>query len=758
MKDSKAIAVPQQQRHARRIDEIQGLRGVAIVFVLLFHLWGRTVTSGFLGVDIEEFIKGLDFFVISGFLMCMLMSKKLPLDREKVLDFYFRRLKRIVPIYLFVILTVLVLSALWFVYPLDFGDLIEETMKPLVFMSNIASDEDADYFIQSLEDYKFFMHMWSLSGRIKTVIGLISFEASKGRFFFGLDLDIAVEIQFYTCVPTLIFLTGRFRVPIRLAIVSLMAIVSFALQFYSKSNDQHMSLSNRFWQFMCGFIAFYVQEITACKTRDEDKSSRRGILVSLIATLILIAFLSISITSNKQFDRLLLLFVTTFLVSQPSVNPILSSPILSYIGDISYSTYLIHWPFIAWYKYWNAAVYMNDDTELEIKEGVALFLILLIFGMIIEETYKRIEPQITNWKTLLSVIGWLYILIGASLFYLNLNSIKSNFQLNGNTVIKNPDQLAKDAIRIWENPQSQLNTREVVNYNDKFQYLSWNLLTCHKPGKENLPTTNNLTNINILWTCVDEKKNGKEEIVVVGNSHARSYYFGIEHHFKDVYKRLSLISTGCPLLRLIERKGPPRQMTKEKYEECRLYGDSIIPTLRQWKSSIDVIIVAMTYPDESDPPLHGNLTEDSYFQELSSFYGELSEIAQKLVIVPQIHFKTGGQSSTKRFLLFIGVSPHLQILNRNLLYGQNLNIFRTTMTKQLKRLPRTRKRIDALKCSKCRLFDFNDVWCRQSDEVCDTIDFRSHVSYFFDSHHVNALGSLKVGYEMRKFYDEHIKS
>ncbi|KAI6237962.1 Acyltransferase [Aphelenchoides besseyi] len=723
MKESTAIAVPQKQRHARRIDEIQGLRGIAIVFVLLFHLWGRTFTSGFLGVDI--------FFVISGYLMCLLMTRKLPMDREKVLDFYFRRLKRIVPIYLFVILIVLILSALWFVYPLDFGDLIGETTKPLVFMSNIASDEDADYFIQSLEGYKFFMHLWSLS----------------------------VEIQFYTCVPTLIFLTGRFRVPFRLAIVSVIAVLSFVLQFYSKSNDQHMSLSSRFWQFMCGFIAFYVQEITSCKTQHNDKSSRRGISISLIATLILIAFLSISITSNKQFDRLLLLFITTFLISQPSANPILCSPILSYIGDISYSIYMVHWPFIAWYNYWNAAVYMKDDTELELKEGVALFLISLIFGMIIEESYKRIAPQITNWKTLLSVIGWFYLLIGASLFYLNSNSIKSNFQLNANTVIKNPDQFAKDAIRIWENPQSQLNTREVVNYNDKFQYLSWNLLTCHKPGKENLPTTNNLTNVNILWTCVDEKKDGKEEIVVVGNSHARSYYFGIEHHFKDVYKRLSLISTGCPLLRLIERKGPPRQMTKvlnqllklvqfklqEKYEECHLYGNSIIPTLRQWKSPIDVIIIAMTYPDESDPPIHGNLTDDPYFQELSSFYGALSEIAQKLVIVPQIHFKTG-------------VSPHLQILNRKLLYGQNLNIFHTTVTKQLKRLPRTRKRIDALECSKCKIFEFNNVWCRQSDEVCDTIDFRSHVSYFFDSHHVNALGSLKVGYEMRKFYDKHVKN
>ena len=77
------------------------------------------------------------FFVISGFLMCQILSKRLPLDASKCADFAYRRIKRIVPLYLLSIFLVLVAAAAWFLFPFDYKLLWQEAFKPLVFVANM---------------------------------------------------------------------------------------------------------------------------------------------------------------------------------------------------------------------------------------------------------------------------------------------------------------------------------------------------------------------------------------------------------------------------------------------------------------------------------------------------------------------------------------------------------------------------------------------------------------------------------------------
>lgn len=113
---------------------------MAILFVLLFHIREDVFKVGYLGVDI--------FFVISGYLMCMLMSRKLPLNWQKVSDFYFRRLKRIVPVYLFVIFCVHSSAILLFFSAFDYEVLYDESIKPLFFAANIPENELTNYFTQ----------------------------------------------------------------------------------------------------------------------------------------------------------------------------------------------------------------------------------------------------------------------------------------------------------------------------------------------------------------------------------------------------------------------------------------------------------------------------------------------------------------------------------------------------------------------------------------------------------------------------------
>lgn len=161
------------------------------------------------------------FFVISGYLMCMLMSRKLPLDCFKVSDFYFRRLKRIVPTYLFVIFIFLV-GALIMICPIDYTDLLHETWKPLLFIANIPDSSNDDYFAQNMSKYSFFLHLWSLS----------------------------VEVQFYLFVPLLIYLTQKISTQRRIFFVSSIALISFLIQITSSHDFEHMALLSRVWQFM----------------------------------------------------------------------------------------------------------------------------------------------------------------------------------------------------------------------------------------------------------------------------------------------------------------------------------------------------------------------------------------------------------------------------------------------------------------------------------------------------------------------------
>lgn len=161
----------------------------------------------------------------------MLMSRKLPLDRSKVSDFYFRRLKRICPTYLSVILVCLV-GALFLICPIDYTDLLHETWKPLFFMANIPDNSNDNYFAQNMSKYSFFLHLWSLS----------------------------CEIQFYAFVPLIVYLTQKMNGKRKSCFVSLIALISFVIQVSSSRDFEHMALLSRVWQFMCGFLAHYLSE------------------------------------------------------------------------------------------------------------------------------------------------------------------------------------------------------------------------------------------------------------------------------------------------------------------------------------------------------------------------------------------------------------------------------------------------------------------------------------------------------------------
>lgn len=353
--------------------------------------------------NIDNSYTNLRFFVLSGYLMCMLLSRHEKIGVEHIFDFYFRRIKRIVPIYLFLILVFQLTAILWWLSLLDYNEVYTESIKPLFFVSNINSV--SDYFDRNALFYKFFSHLWSL----------------------------AVEMQFYLIVPFLMIVLGLARISLRFLFITLIALLSFALQLNLIGNEEHMSLFGRVWQFMFGFIAFYITESINYKLTENKFLLKTFAILSYVPIICLVLFLSLRLIASKAITRLILLSSTVLILIGPDYNHFLCNKILTEIGDVSYSVYIVHWMLFEWHRYWALNLYLYNQ-KLGIPLVIVLILTSIMFGYLIEKGYLYLRKYITNWKTLISIISVLYLMIFISMLYLKSNG--KNIQVGYRDYIK----------------------------------------------------------------------------------------------------------------------------------------------------------------------------------------------------------------------------------------------------------------------------------------------------------------------------------
>lgn len=175
--------------HPKYRPDIDGLRAVAIVSVIAFHAFPGRMPGGFIGVDI--------FFVISGFLISTIIFSSLERDRFSLEEFYIRRIRRIFPALILVLLACLVFG--WFVLLKDaYAQLGKHTAAGAGFIQNFVLWRESGYFDTDAET-KPLLHLWSL----------------------------AIEEQFYIFWPLLLAFVWKRRWSF-LKITSVIAIVSFA--------------------------------------------------------------------------------------------------------------------------------------------------------------------------------------------------------------------------------------------------------------------------------------------------------------------------------------------------------------------------------------------------------------------------------------------------------------------------------------------------------------------------------------------------
>ncbi|MBU0761607.1 MAG: acyltransferase, partial [Candidatus Altiarchaeota archaeon] len=350
-----------------RLSTIEGLKGLAILFVTLFHLDFNSFSGGFIGVDI--------FFVISGFLITGSVLRDIGDNNFSLWNFYNRRIRRLFPAMLFT-LGISAIVAFYTLSPQHFESYAGSVISSLFLVSNIFFYSESGYFgIDAI--FKPLLHLWAIG-----VIG-----------------------QFYLFFPLILLFLLKFRKKHLLLIgLLLLGITSLVASEYYTQVDldaAYFLTPLRFFEFIIGSMCYWLKEL-----KIPDKFKEFGIIAGLTLIIYSATFFH-KYTPFPGFNALVPTIGVALVIL--SKNPrysgyILRNKIITHIGKISYSLYLVHWPIIVFFNY------MSFIT-VTLSEKTILLLASLICGEIL---YLLIEiPNNTKSKNkkFLIVIGLFMLLM-----------------------------------------------------------------------------------------------------------------------------------------------------------------------------------------------------------------------------------------------------------------------------------------------------------------------------------------------------------
>lgn len=353
--------------------DIDGLRAVAVIAVVLFHFGVPGVTGGFVGVDV--------FFVISGFLITSIIWRERQAGRFSFVDFWARRVRRILPA-LFVLLAAALVAGWFLLVPKDYEELGRSARYQVLFTSNLLFMRQDGYF-DVASDIKPLLHTWSLS----------------------------VEEQFYIVFPLLLTLLSSRLKHWRLALLGVL-LVSFGLSVWAVAHHPEKAfflLPMRAWELLAGAL------LAVMPVRDWRASPALAQGVSLAAmALILIAVFGFD--ARTPFPGVAALLPVLGVVGliwanghqSTWIGRLLSTRLMVGLGLISYSWYLWHWPVFVFAGY--AAV--EGLSGIEVAGLMVLSLALGYLSWRWVETPFREKRLLAGRQAILAAAGAGVLCIG----------------------------------------------------------------------------------------------------------------------------------------------------------------------------------------------------------------------------------------------------------------------------------------------------------------------------------------------------------
>ncbi|HEY1706876.1 MAG TPA: acyltransferase family protein [Rhizomicrobium sp.] len=352
----------QAERHYR--PDVDGLRAVAILCVVFYHYGFAPFSGGFIGVDV--------FFVISGFLITGLIHREMVEGRFTIRNFYERRIRRIFPA-LFAMLAVATVAAAVLLFPLDFQEYAKSLIATAGFASNFEFWREAGYF-DIAASWKPLLHLWS----------------------------IAVEEQFYLLFPALLLLAGTSSRRKLLWLTGALFMASLAFSIWAVRYAPVTAfylLPSRTWELMLGAML-----ALAPFRAPEMRAAREGLALTGLA---MIGCAAVFYTAAQPFPGLAALLpcvgaaLVVYAGGKPSfVRGVLSARPVVFVGLISYSLYLWHWPLLVFGR-------IVLDHALSVWENAGLLALAFLLAML---SWRFVEMPVRRGLR----IGWRPLFVGAA--------------------------------------------------------------------------------------------------------------------------------------------------------------------------------------------------------------------------------------------------------------------------------------------------------------------------------------------------------
>ena len=574
------------QHHLKYRPDIDGLRAFAVIAVIINHYFKEFLPSGYLGVDI--------FFVISGYVITSALSNRKHLSfNDFILDFYQRRIKRLLPALLLCVIITTLVGFLFIPSASNYFLASWRTGIAALFgFSNLYLLRiDADYFDNS-SAFNLFTHTWSLG----------------------------VEEQFYFLFPPIVWLAGFSRQNPKgarnlfywVGMLSALSLASFMYLNANNSPASYFMMTSRFWELGAGCLVFIVLRKWIINIRTLKMLRSEIFLLALLATL----FIPLEFQIQATFLVVLLtvLLIASLRPTLHAYNLLTLKPIV-YIGLISYSLYLWHWSVLVISR-WTIGIHW---WSFPVQLGITFFLGFISYRFI-ERPLRQLEWSSTRIKTIgygiVASMGCAAILIVMGIplkgyLYTGISEAKhtqTSSNSNGGSIYSSNE------------------FAEISTVTDDIKSRC-NMTPHHLAGESYQPKPN--VDSNFIGKCIADSK---PKVILIGDSFAGILATHTALAAKDIgYQFKLLFGYGCPY-----------PLNKKNISEVTKTDCEISPTLLKDEllrniNPGDIIIIRLYYPKTQYIQYSKQFLDDgaisAYDREIMSLYDAIYEKGGSLLLI-----------------------------------------------------------------------------------------------------------------------------
>ena len=482
--------------------EIDGLRAVAIIPVILSHAGFQMFSGGFIGVDI--------FFVISGYLITSIILREKRNGSFSLFSFYERRVRRIIPP-LFTMMAASAVAAYTILTPSEMKKFSQSLVSVIFSSSNILFWRTHGYF-EASSTLKPLLHTWSLG----------------------------VEEQFYLIYPILFLF--RWRDGSRKLSIIILILIACSFIFSEFCVKTHPSfafylLPTRAWEILIGaLVAVTPQNQNDCSNVPIAKLNWRKLKALVfgsigIVSILLPVFMYDDHTSTPGKNIIIPAIGTALIIHYANadnlIGRILGIAPLRWLGLLSYSAYLWHQPIFVFARY---------SFGSRLNSGAFLFIIVFVF-ILAYASYRFVENPWRNQKQINRSKGGLCLVGVASVLFV--------FGVAGHMTKGYPNRFSKrelDTLDYFNNSLPEMkyyySNKIGIIYRDDCNFYN---ISAYKNGNSTaIPISTNLP-----VDCFSRKNPNSKVVFLWGDSHAQHLYSGLKKNMPDNWEILQVASSGC---------------------------------------------------------------------------------------------------------------------------------------------------------------------------------------------------------------------